>query len=528
MLFKRSILSSVDYILLALLLISPLVAADKKPPNILLAIGDDISWKHFGCYGSDFIKTPHFDALAKQGVKFMNAYCSAPGCSPSRAALLTGRHIWEIEEAGTHASNFPAHLTVYTEELEKSGYFTGYTGKPWSPGNYAINGRKQNPAGPAYNKRKVKQDELPGKGMSRSNYAANFEDFIKANSDNKPFCFWFGAHEAHRKFEYKSGVKNGKKLKDAIVPGFLPDNEVIRHDMMDYAIEIEYFDKHLGDMISFLKEIGEYDNTVIIVTADNGMAFPRAKANNYEYGVRMPLIISWPQSVPGDRTVTDFVSLIDLAPTFMEIAGSNVPEIMSGKSLMPQLKSQESGLLDASRSYALTGRERHTHAREENFTYPIRAMHTARFNYIRNLKPERSPVGIELKDVDGCPTHEYMTQNRADQLSKIAYGQRPKEELYDKINDPYCLNNLASNPEYRPLMDDMWKQIQEDLKEAGDPRFCGYGDIWESYPRYSFTRKYPGFNKSKCYNPEYVKRALKQMKAAGIKNDAYESRAKKF
>jgi len=502
-------------------------AADAKRPNILLAIGDDISWQHLGCYGSAFVETPTFDGLAQSGVKFTNAFCSAPGCSPSRAALLTGKHIWEIEEAGTHAASFPSHLQVYPELLEHTGYVTGYTGKPWGPGNWKFNGRKQNPAGSVYNKHKFNEKDLPAKGISRTNYAENFRSFLAQKPKDKPFCFWFGAHEAHRKLDFKSGVKNGKKLEDAVVPGFLPDNQTTRHDMLDYAVEVEWFDSQLGKMMEALKEAGELDNTIIVVTADNGMAFPRAKSNNYEYGVHMPLIISWPAKISGNRTVDDFVSLIDLAPTFLEAAEVGVPKVMSGKSLNTILKSDKSGMVDLSRNYVLTGRERHTHARENNLGYPIRAMHTAKYTYIRNLKPERSPTGRKYNDVDGSPSHTVMIKDMNSRLSKLAYGQRPLEELYDRQKDPYCLNNLAQNPEYRTVMDKMWQIAKQDLTKSGDPRFNGYGDIWESYPRYSKMRKYQGFNESGKYNPEYVEKAKKQMKDTGVSNAAYEQRAKK-
>ena len=499
----------------------------KRQPNILLAIGDDISWQHFGCYGSNFVETPAFDNLARTGVKFTNAFCSAPGCSPSRAALLTGKHIWEIEEAGTHASNFPAHLKVYPELLEDSGYFTGYTGKPWGPGNWAFNGRTQNPAGSAFNKCKYKKKDLPGKGISTTNYAENFNQFLKKRPADKPFCFWFGAHEAHRQLDFKSGVRNGKKLSDAVVPGFLLDNATTRHDMLDYAVEVEWFDSQLGKMVQMLKEAGELENTIIVVTADNGMAFPRAKANNYEYGVHMPLIISWPGKIPGSRVIDDFVSLIDLAPTFLETAEVEVPKTMSGKSLLSILSSEREGIIDPKRDYILTGRERHAHAREDNLSYPIRAMHSAKYTYIRNLKPDRSPAGREYKDVDGCPSHTVMTKDIDSHLSKLAYGIRPLEELYDREKDPYNLNNLAKNPEYVAVMGRMWEVMKEDLGKAGDPRIARYGDIWESYPRYSKMRKYPGFNTSGKYNLEYVEKAKKAMAEAGVSNPGYEERAKK-
>jgi len=503
-------------------------AADAgKRPNVLLAIGDDISWQHFGCYGSAFVETPVFDSLAQSGVKFNNAFCSAPGCSPSRAALLTGKHIWEIEEAGTHASNFPAHLQVYPEILQEQGYFIGYTGKPWGPGKYKINGSAVNPAGPGFNQKKTDANDLISKSISTIDYAANFNDFLAQRPKEKPFCFWFGAHEAHRRFDFKSGVKNGKKLEDAVVPGFLPDNETTRHEMLDYAIEVEWYDSHLGKMIEMLKEAGELENTLIVVTADNGMAFPRAKANNYEYGVHMPLIVSWPAKVSGNRAVNDPVSLIDLAPTFLEAAGIEAPEAMSGKSLLGILFSEKNGIVEPSREFVLSGRERHTHAREENLGYPVRAMHTIKYTYIRNLKPERSPTGQEYNDVDGSPSHSLMLEDKRSELSQLAYGPRPLEELYDRQNDPYCLNNLANNPEYRAVMDRMWQEMSADLAKAGDPRLLGYGDIWESYPRYSRMRDFAGFNESGKYNPEYVDKAVDQMKKVDVQNPAYEQRAKR-
>lgn len=502
-------------------------AADLKRPNILLAIADDVSWQDFGCYGSTFVETPTFDSLAEAGVQFNNAFCSAPGCSPSRAALLTGKHIWEIEEAGTHASNFPAHLKVYPELLERAGYFTGYTGKPWGPGNWKFDGRTQNPAGAEYNELKFSKDALPATGISTLNYAANFKAFLNEKPKGQPFCFWFGAKEAHRGFEFKSGIKNGKQLADVVVPAFLPDTETIRHDLLDYAVEVEWYDSQMAEMLEILDEAGELENTIIVITADNGMAFPRAKANNYEYGVRMPLIISWPAKFPADRVTDDPVSLIDLAPTFLELADVPVPETMSGRSLTPILQSDMSGTVEPSREYVLSGRERHTHARDNNWGYPIRAMHSAKYTYIRNLKPERSPTGREYKDVDNGPTHQFMLKDLNSPHAQMSYGQRPEEELYDRVNDPYCLQNLAEKPEYRATLDAMWQTLKDELYKAGDPRILGYGVIWESYPRYSRMRDYTGFNDSGMYNAEYVQEAIQQMQSLGIDYQEYLERSKR-
>src|SRR5690554_2681597 len=128
---------------------------NSKPPNILFAISDDQSYPHASAYGSQWVQTPAFDRVAEEGVLFLNAFSASPGCSPSRAALLTGRNAWQIEDAGTHASEFPSKFVVYPDLLENAGYFVGYTQKGWGPGNWKISGRTRNPAGELYNKHKL-------------------------------------------------------------------------------------------------------------------------------------------------------------------------------------------------------------------------------------------------------------------------------------------------------------------------------------------------------------------------------------
>ena len=267
----------------------------KKPPNILIAIADDHSYPHTGIYGFAETQTPAFDFVAQNGVLFHNAFVAAPQCSPSRAAILTGKNIWELEEAGTHASNFPKKFKVFTEVLAEQGYFVGYTGKPWGPGNWKISGRKQNPVGKQYNRHQL--ESPPTSGIRANNYVKNFKDFFSQKEQGTPFVFWYGAFEPHRVYEYQTGVKAGKNIDAVAVPDFLPDTEVVRNDLLDYILEIEHFDDHLLQMIRFLQEQGELDNTFILVTADNGMPFPYAKANVQEFGTHVPLAIRMPKGV---------------------------------------------------------------------------------------------------------------------------------------------------------------------------------------------------------------------------------------
>ena len=180
-----------------ILLFSTSLLSSQKPervrqrPNILLAISDDQSWPHAGIYGCDQVRTPAFDRISTNGILFTNAFCAASQCSVSRATLLTGRNPWQLKEAGTQASLFPAESPVYTELLEGREYHVGYTGKPWVPGNWRASGRKNNPAGKEYNKHKL---QPPTSQISSTDYAANFADFLSECPEDAPFCFWFGCH----------------------------------------------------------------------------------------------------------------------------------------------------------------------------------------------------------------------------------------------------------------------------------------------------------------------------------------------
>jgi len=479
-------------------------------PNILFAISDDQSWKHAGAYGCKGIDTPAFDRVARQGVLFNNAFAPSPGCSPTRAAVLTGRHIWQIENAGTHASSFPKDYVTFPDLLEEAGYHIGTTGKNWGPGNYRASGRERNPAGPGYNSNKL--DDKPYRGVSNRDYAANFEDFLGKRKGDQPFFFWYGAYEPHRGFEKGSWKKAGKKLKDADVPAFLPDTPEVRGDILDYYVEIEHFDKHLGRMIKQLEAAGELENTIIIVTSDNGMAFPRAKANLYEYGVHMPLAISWPAQAPAGRVVDDVVGLIDIAPTILEAARVRHPgkHPMAGRSLMDVLTSEKQGLVDRNNKYTIFGRERHSSSRWHTLGYPGRAIRTQKWLYIHNVTPERWPAGAPRRlgksgklgpphggyhDIDACPTLDVLIEGRDDpKIAKyfhLAVDHRPQRELYNILEDPACVNNLASDPAYKHVADAMDQRLTRDLEITRDPRIFGRGDIFETYERYSHLRVFP-------------------------------------
>lgn len=474
-------------------------------PNILFAISDDQSFPHTSAAGDRVVRTPAFDRVAERGVLFTNAISNSPGCAPSRAAILTGRSHWQLEEAGTHASYFPTKFEVYPDLLARAGYHVGHTGKGAGPANFE--GWKHNPAGPPYQQREAAQ--VP-EGVSRNDYAANFADFLKARPAGAPFCFWFGATEPHRPYREGIGQQSGKRLEDVVVPPFLPDVAEVRSDMLDYYFEIEHFDRHLGRMLDMLEEAGELDNTLVVVTSDNGMAFPRAKATLYEYGIHLPLAVAWPARVPGGRRVEDLVSFTDFAPTFLEAAGLRPTPVMTGRSFLDVLLAGKSGIVDPARRRALSGRERHSHARFDNLGYPARALRTREFLYIRNFAPDRYPAGDPegYYDIDGSPTKKYLLENRdkpgVRELFELTCGKNPPEQLYDIARDPGCLRNLAGSPEFGAVLEELRRELETTLREQQDPRVLGRGDIFESYPRFQVMRpELGGFAEQGKYNPKY-------------------------
>lgn len=464
-----------------------------EKPNILIAIGDDISFPHMSAYGTSWIKTPGFDRVAEEGILFMNAYTPNAKSSPSRACLLTGRNSWQLLEAANHEPFFPPRFRSFIEVLGEKGYYTGYTAKGWAPG-VALDslGNKRFLTGKPYNDRKLKP---PAGGISDNDYAANFGDFLESWDGKKPFCFWYGSTEPHRKYEYGSGVaKGGKKLTDITkVPGFWPDNETVRNDMLDYAFEIEHFDSHLVKMLSMLEEKGELDNTIVIVTADNGMPFPRAKGQVYEYSNHMPLAIMWGKGIknPG-RTIWDYVSLTDIAPTIMEVAGIDHLNAgmkpMQGRSLASIFFSRKNRIAEKERSYVLVGKERHDVGRPDDAGYPVRGIVSEGFLFLKNYKPERWPSGnpeTGYPDVDGSPVKTLILDMRRTGQSldywKMSFGKREQEELYNLGTDPYCMKNLANDPGYNNIKRRLNETLYTSLLEEGDPRAYGKGDVFDKY-----------------------------------------------
>ncbi|NLT70840.1 MAG: sulfatase [Verrucomicrobiaceae bacterium] len=513
------------FLLVPLAVVAPARSGETRPPNILFAIADD--WgAHAGAYGTPWVKTPGFDRVAREGVLFTRAYTPVAKCAPSRAIVLTGRHAWQLEEAGNHMAVFPPKFKSWPEVLREAGWHVGITGKGWGPGR-ALDaaGQARQIAGIPYNKRKL----LPlTTGISKNDYAANFVDFLDAAPADAPWCFWYGSTEPHRGYEFQSGVrKGGKALSDIDhVPDYWPDHETVRHDMLDYALEVEHTDRHLVAMLAELERRGALDETIIIVTSDHGMPFPRVKGYAYHDANHIPLAIRWPAgtTTPG-RVVEDFVDFTDIAPTLLDLAGIDEADsgmaAITGKSWRGLLESDHSGRIEEWRDHVLVGKERTDIGRPYDWGYPIRGILRDDFLYLRNYEPDRWPAGnpeTGYLDTDASPTKTHILKagrrDRSDKYWRLNFGMRPAVELYDLRADPDGAVNIARAADQGERIARLEAEMTARLEEQGDPRMFGKGYLFDEYPIHT--------DKTRNFYERFLKGELDKSAAGWVHPDDFE------
>jgi arylsulfatase A-like enzyme len=510
----------------------PLSGSEPKRPNILFLFADD--WGRYASIyaevngkGSinDVVRTPNFDKVARQGVLFRNAHVNAPSCTPCRSSLLSGQYFWRTGRGAIlQGAEWDPSIPSFPLLLKDSGYQLGKSYKVWSPGtppDAPFGGQKYSfqKAGGRFNKFSENVTKLVEKGKSLKDskeelYAeirTNFSDFLSARDSSKPFCFWFGPTNVHRTWVKGSGKKLWNIDPDTLqgkMPPFLPDVPEVREDLADYFGEIAAWDAGIGVILAELDKTGERENTLIAISGDHGApGFPHGKCNLYGFGTGVSLAISGP-GVVGGRVVDDFVNLPDLAPTFLEAAGLPKPDVMTGQSLWPVLKSSQSGLVDPNRTWVVTGRERHVeNARADFSPYPQRAIRTAEHLFIINFRPERWPLGDpyrlegkNLATIDEIekntrtthpddyagPTKAWLVGERNSTKWKShyewVYGKRPKYELYDLVTDPHETKNVAEDPAYASVKAELEKRLMSVLSSTRDPRLIEDGKYFESPP----------------------------------------------
>ena len=498
-------------------------------PNIVFAFADD-----WGRYASayrnqlqestihELIETPNFDRVADEGALFLNAHVPAPSCTPCRSSILSGRYFWQTGlGAILTGARWDESIPTYPLLLEEAGYHIGYTYKVWTPGitehapyggertAYESAGIRFNDFSEETTKRLDTLSIADAKQELFDEVRGNFDSFLAARPDDTPFCYWWGPTNTHRTWERGSGKELWGLDPDDLkgrMPAFLPDVHDIREDFNDYLGECVAFDMGLGVILERLEAIGELDNTLLVVSGDHGIpGFPRGKCNLYDFGTEVALAVRWRGQVSPGRTISDFVNLMDLAPTFLDAAGVDHPEGMTARSLMPLLKSAESGRIEEQRDFVVTGRELHMLSRESQLPYPQRAIRTDDFLYIHNFEPDRWPAGdpdgldddntvpppwediltdylAVYGDLDLGPTKAWMIYNRAREdvkpLFELGFGKRPQEELYDLRKDPDYMENVAYDSEYEQIRADLFSRLMAVLEEQDDPR------VTESPPRF--------------------------------------------
>ena len=497
--------------------------AEDHRPNILFFFADD-----WGRYASiyadkdkpslnDVISTPNIDRIGREGVVFNNAFVPVASCSPCRASLATGRHFWNCGSnafLNTKGSNWDGHdnpmksLPKFGDLLRDSGYFVQRSRKTFaftqSRSNSAIKSFGKVPyeryglyVGTATNdqERQQRHDEVV------ENSRREMQRILRGTPEGQPFFFVFGSINVHRPYTPDSGKElwgiESDSLK-GLIPKFLPDVHDVRRDFSDYLGEVLALDLMLGVMLEELEASGELDNTVIVLSGDHGIpGIPRGKTNCYDLATQVPLLVRWPKGISAGRRVNDFVSIMDVGPTFLELTGSKPPASMDGCSFLPQLLSKKDGWVDPKRDSVIIGRERHYYnARPGNLPYPMRAVRTRDHLYIKNFKPERWPMGnpydaAELtdsnalyemglstmpsyRDLDGSLTKAWMMSQRGSphdkELFSLTMDPRPSEELYDLKNDPDQLVNLAANSQHASILNVLRGRVEEVMNDTNDPR----------------------------------------------------------
>ena len=418
----------------------PRLPAGAGRVNLLLIVTDDESWFEHSIYGHSNLKTPHFDRLAKEGVLFRNAYVSAPSCGPSRAAILTGRNFWELEQGAFMLSFLPKKFSVLPQILVDHGYQSAFAGKGWGPGIVPKEGQGGLVGTPYYD---IKITDYEKRGyLDRHDVPANFAAFLDERDADKPFFFWAGISEPHGR--WPGGAEARRRLKEE----FGVDAEKINREPGNnpnikppgFYYEILDADRQTGRMLADLEKRGLLENTMVVYIGDNGStdqpaAGFKGKGSPYDGGSHVPMALMWKGKVPPNRIIDDFVKGTDIAPTFLQAAGAPVPKEMTGNSILDMILSDKSGWLDPKRDFVMTGNEWHTNPK------------TA-----RTIRDKR---------------YEYIV--------KYPNSERPElvEELYDLESDMWEQNNLIDDPEYAPIRDRLKARMHAYGRETGDPRSTG-------------------------------------------------------
>jgi N-sulfoglucosamine sulfohydrolase len=464
---QRSLALAINLVVLVASQAYSAAAAERpvRPPNIVLIIADDMGQTDCGAYGHKTIRTPNIDRLAREGMRFDRAFLTCSSCSPSRSSMITGRYPHNTGAEQLHWP-LPADQTTFVELLRKAGYWTASAGK-WHLGD-AVRDRfdvvhEANPAGfqlPTGKAAIGAKLATASKGDTESG-CDKWIPTLKSRPIDKPFFLWLAALDPHRDYE-ENIIPRPHKPDEVTIPPYLPDTIEVRKDLGLYYDEISRLDRFVGDVIAELDAQGVARNTLVLFTSDNGRPFPRCKTTVYDSGIRTPLIARWPGRIPAGTTCYSLVSSIDLAPTFLTLAGFNqIPPSFQGRSFLPVFSNPETIL------HEFVYAEHNWHDYEDRG----RAVRSLNLKYIRNSYADLPCT----PPADAMRSPTYTAMRRLREEGKLSAPQlacfvkpRPAEELYDLESDPHELRNLAALPQMTGELERMRKALDDWVKETDD------------------------------------------------------------
>lgn len=422
-------------------------AESKSRPNVLLIVADDLAYHDLGCYGNNQVATPALDGLAADGVRFDAAFTPTALCRPSRWAMYSG--MYPHTNRITGFNSIRKDLPVLHKTLKMNGYRTGVVGKAallHQTGHldYQTQARTISEAGPR---------GFSGGDVQQA--AKETETFLGVAGD-EPWFLMIGFHDPHRPYDRKATIKP----KDVRVPPYLPDTAEVRRDLAGYYAAVENLDRGISLVLKVLQQSGDAENTIVMFVSDHGPGFAFAKSTLYDAGTRVPMIVRWPGITKPDTTINEFVSFIDIYPTFLQVAGIDAPKTIQGKSFLSLLQGER----DAQRFVAFF-----EHTDNKRSKYPMRGVRTAKYKYIRNFTPE-APFKANLMDQTSWISLVDAATNNPKIAARVnAYLHRPAEELYRIKDDPFELKNLAGEPDVAEDLMRLREMVREWMEATQDP-----------------------------------------------------------
>ena len=415
-----------------------------------------MAWDDCGVYGHPHIQTPNINKLANQGMRFDQAFLTISSCSPSRASIITGRYPHQTDAEQLHWP-LPKEQVTFVELLKQAGYWTAQAGK-WHLGEEVTD--RFDTLYRAGTGGFIMQTQTQTQTQIQESGCEFWVQALQERPRDRPFFMWLAALDPHRPYQ-ENIIPKPHAEEDVIVPPYLPDLPIIRKELALYYDEITRLDSYLGQVMDEIERQGVADNTLILFISDNGRPFPLDKTTLYDSGIRTPWIVKWPQKVQAGSVCGSLVSSIDIAPTFLALAGLSEGNNYQGEDFSSLLYDPAGSIREA--VYA----EDHWH----DFEDQARAVRTTRFKYLKNYYPELSntPSADILR---GAVFREILKQREQGELasgrSSSMFEPRAEEELYDVTVDPFELNNLAADAEYLEVLDEMRGLLEEWRRETHD------------------------------------------------------------